>query len=177
MHWNVGNIHEKTNKHKQMLYLRFNLYKLVVWRNCHAVPALYVPYISMYIISGFHNSLKAVQLATLWTHHLRTVQYKSSQQFRLTPHTEHRCVLFCDYSEVQAKYRLNISLHFNPQPTPFFTIKYSFGFLPCKSTKPWTKNINNLHMESNVHFSVMLHPLPSVMCFVRLLISSDTTMQ
>jgi hypothetical protein len=48
----------------------------------------------------------------------------SSQEFRLTPRTEHQCVPFCDYSEVQAKYRLNISLCFNPQPTPFIVTKY-----------------------------------------------------
>jgi len=48
----------------------------------------------------------------------------SSQQYRLTPRTEHQCVPFCDYSEVQTKYRLNIALHFIPQPTPFVLTKY-----------------------------------------------------
>jgi len=47
----------------------------------------------------------------------------SSQQFRLKPRTEHQCVPFRDYSQVQAKYRLNIALHFNPQPTPSIVTK------------------------------------------------------
>jgi hypothetical protein len=91
--------------------------------NCLAVPALYVHYISMYINTGFHNSVKTVPRATLWTQHLRTVQYKSSQQFRLTPRTVHQCVPFCDYSQIQAKYRLNIALHFNLQPTTYIVTK------------------------------------------------------
>jgi hypothetical protein len=48
----------------------------------------------------------------------------SNQQFRLTPHTEHQCVPFCDYNQVQAKYRLNMSLHFNLQHTLIYIYIY-----------------------------------------------------
>ena len=105
------------------------LLKLGICRNCHGAPALYVHCFSRYLISMFHNLLKVVPRATLWTKHLRTDQYRSSQQFSiqqfsLTPRTEHQCVPFCDHRKVHTKYMLNISLHFNPQPTPFIVTKY-----------------------------------------------------
>jgi len=96
--------------------------------NSHGVPAIYMHCFSKYIISGFHNLVKVVSWATPWNHRLRTVQTKavSSQQFRLTPRTEHQCVPFCDYSVVRAKYRLNILLHFIPQLTPFILTKFRY---------------------------------------------------
>ena len=122
-------LHGKKNRHKQMLHGRFNFGKFCTkWASgetdCHTVPAPYMQRFSRYLISLFRNLLKVVPRATLWTQHLRTVQYKNSQQFRLTPHTEHQCVPFCDYRKVHTQYMLNISLHFNPQPTPFTVTKY-----------------------------------------------------
>ena len=118
----------------------------------HAVPTLYVHRFSRYTISVFHNSVKAVPITTLWTQHLRTVQYKSSQQSAVQTDTTHWtsvCPL-CDYSEVQAKYRLNIALHFNHQPTTFFTIRYSFGLLPYK-TPSHKQKIETVHTYSQMH--------------------------
>jgi hypothetical protein len=112
MYWNFGNLFLCTgnlaipgqNGRKQILRCWFNfcniLYEFDIWRICHGFPALYVHLFPRYIISVFHNSVKAVLLATLWTQHLPTVQYKyvSSQQFRATQRTENQCVAFCDYS-------------------------------------------------------------------------------
>ena len=122
-------IARQTHKHKQMLHWRFDFAMFCTnWAsgrtNCPAVPALYMHCFSRYIISVLHNFVKVIPQATLWTQHLQTVQYKSSQQFRLTPRTEYQCLPFCDYSEVQEKYRLSIALHFNPQPTPFTETKH-----------------------------------------------------
>jgi hypothetical protein len=121
--------HDITHRYKQMLHCRFNFIMFVIvgiYRNCRAVPALYVHCFARYIISVLHNLVKFVQLAMLWMQHLWTVQYKSSQQFILTPSTGHQCVPFCDYSEVQAKCRLNTALHFNPQPTHIIATKYRY---------------------------------------------------
>jgi len=123
-------LHGKTNKHKQILHSRINF--VMFCTNCASGETV-VEFqqfsciaFSKYIPSLFHNLIKALLRETLWTGHLWTVQYKAvnSQQFILTPHTEHQCVPFCDYSQVQAKYRLNIALHFNPQPTSFIVTKY-----------------------------------------------------
>jgi len=118
-------LHGKTSKYKQILHCKINFSRFFTnWASgetdCHGVPALQTHNFSRYIISVLHNLVKVVPRAKRWTGLLQTIQHKSSQQFRLTPHT----VPFCDYSQVQSKYRLNIALHFNPQPTPFIVTKY-----------------------------------------------------
>ena len=45
-------------------------------------------------------------------------EQSTAEQFRLKPLTEHQCVLFYEHNELLAKNRLNISVHFNSQPTP-----------------------------------------------------------
>jgi hypothetical protein len=90
--------------------------------NSHAVPALYVHYFSRYIITVFiiRSESAHEQSFDLNISGQFNTKAVSSQQCSLTPRT----VPFCDYSEVQAKYRLNIALHFNPQPAPFTVTKH-----------------------------------------------------
>ena len=116
-----------------MLHCRFNFCDcfFTKWAsgetNCHAVPALYVRCFSRYIISMFFiiwSQLSLERQFELSISRRFNTKAVSSQQFSLTPRTEHQCVPFCDYSEVQAKYRLNIALRFNPQPTPFIVTKH-----------------------------------------------------
>jgi len=91
MHWNVGNCTTKRaniNIARQIKFCHV-LYQLGIWKNCHAVPALYVHRFSRYTISVLHNLVKVIPSATVWTRHLRTVQYKSSQQSAIQPDTTH----------------------------------------------------------------------------------------
>ena len=94
--------------------------------DCHAVPALHVHSFSRYLISNFRNLVKIFQRArfVLSISLQFNIKAFSSQLCRLTPRTENQCAPFCDYGKVHTKYMLNISLHFNPQPTPFTVTKY-----------------------------------------------------
>ena len=144
-----GQMHGKTNKRKQMLHCNFNFlkvsYKLGIWTNCHGVPAIHVHCFSRCRISLFRNSVKIVPRATLWNQHLRTVQHKSSQQFRLTPRTEQQCVPFCAYSQVQAQYRLNIAPQFNPQPHTLYCNKTQTHD-PASYPACWHCNIDRTYL-------------------------------
>jgi len=94
MHWNVGNCTAKrANINK---FYKADLTFVIICKNsasgrtnCPAVPGLYVHLFSRYIISVFHNLVKVVQRATLWTGHLRTVQHKTSQHSLIQNDTTH----------------------------------------------------------------------------------------
>ena len=130
MHWSVGNCTAKrANINK---FYKADLIFIIYCANSASgetksptVPELYVHFFSRYIPSLFLTWLKSSRERHFElgiSRHFNT-KAVSSQQFRPTPRTEHQCVPFCDYSQVQAKYRLNIALHFNPQPTPFIVTK------------------------------------------------------
>jgi hypothetical protein len=74
---------------------------------CITIPGTY----SQYFITLSKSRERRFELSISGQFNMEAV---SSQQFRLTPRNEHQRVPFCDYSEVQANYRLNIALHFNP---------------------------------------------------------------
>jgi len=66
---------------------------------------------------GCQSRISIDALNTASVERLRQEQ-STAQQFSLTPRTEQQCVLFYEYNELLAVYRLNVSLHFNSQPTP-----------------------------------------------------------
>jgi len=120
MHWNVGNCTTKrTNISK---YYSADLISLMSCKICATTQTAIQFQHSMYFSLPGTKS----QCSIIWSKKSRELRFNlnisgqfntksvSSQQFSLTPRTEHQCVLFCDYSEVQAKCRLNIALHFNP---------------------------------------------------------------
>ena len=130
MHWSVGNCTAKRTDINKCYTAELSFVIICTnWAsgetNCPAVPALYLHCFCRYKISVFtiwskSSHERSFELGI--SRHFNT-KAVSSKQFRLTPRTEHQCVPFCDYSQVQAKYRLNIALHFNPQPTPFIVTK------------------------------------------------------
>jgi hypothetical protein len=84
MVWNVGNSTPKQTNIKKCFTAQLIFYYFIeIWhleKLARGVSALYVHCFSMYINSLFHNLVKVVPKATLWSQDLRTDQYKSSQQ-------------------------------------------------------------------------------------------------
>ena len=130
MYWNVSNSTTKpTNINKSYtadLILCFvqigHLEKLTAWSSRKLSVLLFqVNNSNFFIIRSKSSRERRFELSISGHFNTKAV---STQQFRLTPPTEYQCVPFCDHSEVQAKYRLNIALHLNPQPTAFIVTKY-----------------------------------------------------
>jgi len=117
-------LHGKTSKQKQMLHCKINFSMFCAnWTSgetdCPAVPALQKLTVLQFQHSTCINFLGTFSRCfIIWSKSSRERRFElgisgqfntkavNSQQFRLTPRT----VPFCDYSEVQAKYRLNITL-------------------------------------------------------------------
>jgi hypothetical protein len=107
-------LNDKTNKHKRMLHCRFNSCNVFTNWICEETVLQFQrsrwttfpgTYSQCFIVCAMSSSERRFELSICGQFNTKT---DSSQQFWLTSRT----VPFCDYSKIQAKYMLNIALHF-----------------------------------------------------------------